>query len=1159
MNIIDLFKKIEGIHHCIDHLDDQKQLLLGLSQSAKALCLSSLSTEKDQLYIIVYNEYQAEQLATELRTLVDKPIYLFTTNDILLAELSTTDPIVIAKKVRALSALANNEECIVIITAGAAMQRLPYVASFKKARLSLEVGMTFEYEELRTNLVNMGYKRSDQVETQGEFSIRGSIIDIYPLNDDPIRLDFFDDEIESIRYFDSATQRSKTSIQHVNIYPATDLIISQSRYKEASQRLQEELMKADSILSKEQKDYGERYLNHWSQGQSDPMDRYFISYFYPKITTIFDYFSDNGLLIIDDLSKLYEEARHLEAELSDILKTKQQEGQIFKEVSILTSLNQHIKEAPQNKIYLSLLHKGLGRLSFDAKTQIHCQSMQQFYGQLASLKAELTTYRRQKSTVIITAETKEGLEKLQQVFADIDESVIVTKANELLPHEVQLTLLPLTKGFILPENHFVVMTEKDILETVKTKRKPSSKTMSNAERIKSYNELNVGDYVVHVNHGIGRYMGMETIEMDGIHQDYMTIVYQNDDQLFIPVTQLDLIQKYIGSGDGTPKLDALNSKKWHKTRQKVEKRVEDMADELIQLYAEREAQKGFAFSKDNEEQEAFEAAFPYAETDDQLRSIEEIKKDMENERPMDRLLVGDVGYGKTEVALRSAFKAVQDHKQVVILVPTTVLAQQHYETMLKRMAGFPVRIALLNRFKTPKEQKEILDQLKDGTIDIIVGTHRILSQDVQFCNLGLMIIDEEQRFGVRHKERLKQLKTSVDALTLTATPIPRTLHMSMLGVRDLSVIETPPQNRYPVQTYVMEQNISAISDGIQRELERSGQVFYLYNRVDTIEKKVSELKQLVPDAKIAYAHGQMNENELEDVLMRFLNHEFDVLVTTTIIETGIDMPNVNTIFVENADKMGLSQLYQLRGRVGRSNRIAYAYFMYEPMKSLSEVSEKRLEALREFTELGAGFKIAMRDLSIRGAGDLLGSQQHGFIDSVGFDLYSQLLQEAVMRKQGKEKEHKEDIVMHLNIDAYIPDFYITSSRLKVELYKRLKEVETEAELEEIEDDMMDRFGEFPDEVSYLIESIRLKLLASSVGVTSIECKNDIIRVTMTEEASQYYKPNDYMTALNKVKLKVRFDVRDVMILNFTMGKQRQTWLFELQTFFSQLGVITHET
>ncbi len=552
---------------------------------------------------------------------------------------------------------------------------------------------------------------------------------------------------------------------------------------------------------------------------------------------------------------------------------------------------------------------------------------------------------------------------------------------------------------------------------------------------------------------------METLEVDGVHQDYMTILYQNDDKLFIPVTQLNLIQKYVASESKAPRINKLGSSEWTKTKRKVSSKIEDIADDLIKLYAARESEKGYAFGPDDGYQKEFENAFPYSETDDQLRSAAEIKRDMEKEKPMDRLLVGDVGYGKTEVALRAAFKAVKESKQVAFLVPTTILAQQHYETMLERFEGFPVNVGLLSRFRTKKQQKETIEQLRTGQIDIVVGTHRILSKDIEFSDLGLLIVDEEQRFGVKHKERLKQLRAQVDVLTLTATPIPRTLHMSMLGVRDLSVIETPPANRYPIQTYVMEKNPGAIREAIHREMGRGGQVFYLYNRVETIEQKVEEIQELVPEARIGYAHGQMTEAQLENTLFDFIEGQYDVLVTTTIIETGVDIPNANTLFVENADYMGLSTLYQLRGRVGRSNRVAYAYFMYEQQKILNEVSEKRLQAIKDFTELGSGFKIAMRDLSIRGAGNLLGAQQHGFIDAVGFDMYSQMLSDAVLRKQGKNNQvEKTAVEIDLGVDAYLPEEYVSDQRQKIEIYKRIRELDSQEMLDELEDDLLDRFG-----------------------------------------------------------------------------------------------------
>jgi transcription-repair coupling factor (superfamily II helicase) len=626
--------------------------------------------------------------------------------------------------------------------------------------------------------------------------------------------------------------------------------------------------------------------------------------------------------------------------------------------------------------------------------------------------------------------------------------------------------------------------------------------MSNAERIKSYSEIKPGDYIVHVHHGIGKYLGVVTLEVNGNFKDYLDIRYRGEDKLFVPADQIDLIQKYVASGEKEPKLHKLGGVEWKKTKSKVSAAVKDIADDLIKLYAKREAEKGHAFAEDDDMQRSFENAFPYDETEDQLRSITEIKHDMEKERPMDRLLCGDVGYGKTEVAIRAAFKAVLDGKQVAFLVPTTILAQQHYETMKERFAGFPVEVALLNRFRTKKQQTETLKGLSTGTVDIIVGTHRLLSKDVVYHDLGLLVVDEEQRFGVTHKEKLKQLKTNVDVLTLTATPIPRTLHMSMLGVRDLSVIETPPANRFPVQTYVMEHNFTLIREAIEREMGRGGQVFYLYNRVEDMTRKVDEIKQLVPDARVGFAHGQMGETALESVILSFLEGEYDVLVTTTIIETGIDIPNVNTLIVHDADRMGLSQLYQLRGRVGRSNRVAYSYFLYQRDKVLTEVAESRLQAIKEFTELGSGFKIAMRDLSIRGAGNLLGAQQHGFIDSVGFDLYSQMLQDAIEEKQtGVVKSEQVDMEISLPVNAYLPDDYIRDGFQKIQMYKRVKAIKSEADYFELIDEMTDRFGDMPLQADLLLRIARMKAWGLLVGVESIKKQQAKIEVQLSQEGT----------------------------------------------------------
>ncbi|MER2063873.1 MAG: transcription-repair coupling factor, partial [Alkalibacterium sp.] len=630
----------------------------------------------------------------------------------------------------------------------------------------------------------------------------------------------------------------------------------------------------------------------------------------------------------------------------------------------------------------------------------------------------------------------------------------------------------------------------------------------------------------------------------------LSVVYSDTSKLFIPVTQLNLLQKYVSSEGKTPKLNKLGGTAWAKTKSRVAAQVEDIADDLIELYAARESRVGYGFSEDDAYQQEFDDAFPYTETEDQLRSISEVKKDMEKKKPMDRLLVGDVGYGKTEVAMRAAFKAVQDGKQVAFLVPTTVLAQQHYETMIERFVDFPIEIGLLSRFRTGKQIKETVYGLKKGQVDIVVGTHRVLSKDIEFQDLGLLIVDEEQRFGVKHKERLKQLKNEVDVLTLTATPIPRTLHMSMLGVRDLSVIETPPANRYPVQTYVMEMNGPVVQESIQRELARGGQVFYLHNRVSTIEQRADELQQLVPEARIAYAHGQMSESQLENVLYQFVQGEFDLLVTTTIIETGVDIPNVNTLIVEDADRMGLSQLYQLRGRVGRSSRIAYAYFMHQPNKVLTEVSEKRLQAIKDFTELGSGFKIAMRDLAIRGAGNLLGQQQHGFIDSVGFDLYSQMLAEAVARKRGDKTQSKTHVEMDLSIDAYLPGTYVEDERQKIELYKRIRQFSSDDDFVELQDELIDRFGDYPQPVADLLSVGQLKMYSETALIETIKRENTTVTVTFSAEGTRKYPLPEVFKALKNIPMKTDMQSEEKLSIAFKLTRRMQDneWLDALILF-----------
>lgn len=1140
-----------------------QQLLTGLAGSGKALTIASLYQENGKRTIVLApNLYQARSLYEELREiLADEHVYLFPVDEITAIEMSYSSPEIMAERVEALSFLASGQSGIVVVPVGGFRKYLPKPATWRQFETKIEQGFEIEMVELQAQLNLMGYSRQKMVAAPGEYSVRGSIIDIYPLTESyPVRLDFFGDEIDTLKRFDAENQRSIEEISQVEITPAVDVLLTQSELTKAAACL--EVAKnsytansQDIELVGRMNSYFTDVITTWEKGVPHPDNQKHLGSYYAEYTTLIDYLNEDDYLFVDDYPRVLESERNLQEDEAQWLTQQLESGTVMPNQTFGLPVPELLKHFPGSKTFFSLFQKGMGNLKFNNIFPIQYRSMQQFFGQIDLLRVELKRWQKKQSTVIIMVSDDEKVKKVQELFADHDLNVVLTKADNLLIGEVQVIIGTLETGFELPDSQLAVITERELLQT-KTKKRARRQNVSNAERLKSYNELKNGDFVVHVNHGIGQYIGMETLQMDGVHQDYMTIVYKNNDKLFIPVTQLDLIQKYVASESKAPKINKLGGAEWVKTRSKVSAKIEDIADDLIKLYADREAEKGYAFSPDDSYQNEFEEAFPYPETEDQLRSINEIKKDMEAIKPMDRLLVGDVGFGKTEVALRSAFKAIQDGKQVAILVPTTILAQQHYETMVDRFAGFPISVGLLSRFRTKGQQEETLDELTKGRVDVVVGTHRVLSEDVKFNDLGLLIVDEEQRFGVKHKERLKQLKSQVDVLTLTATPIPRTLHMSMLGVRDLSVIETPPANRYPVQTYVMEHNQGAIKDAIEREMSRGGQVFYLYNRVDTIDKKVTELQELLPDARIGFAHGQMTEMELEAILLAFIQHEYDVLVTTTIIETGVDIPNVNTLFVENADRMGLSQLYQLRGRVGRSNRVAFAYFMYERDKVLNEISEKRLQAIKDFTELGAGFKIAMRDLSIRGAGNLLGAQQHGFIDSVGFDMYTQMLNEAVSRKQGTDlPESKTTMEIDLGIDAYIPTTYIEDDRQKIEIYKRVRQLESQEMFDELEDDMFDRFGEYPDEVGYLLSVGLLKMNGDYALVEKITKSNDKVFLQLSEQGSRTYAIEQLFKALSATKLKADIrpgDEKMTLILTLPKTMSEAGWLLELTKVLAAL-------
>jgi transcription-repair coupling factor (superfamily II helicase) len=1093
MQLLELIAQNEDLQTLANVLPEGgRHVISGLTGTARTTYLAALHTKTDgPTVLIADNDYHAEQIFEDFVGLLgENSVYLFPTEDTLATEVALTSPDALIARVSALHALRQNEHAIVITSVSGAQRYLPPVDSFDAAAITINFSHEFELGDLQKQFHAMGYQKTAAVEQPGEFAVRGSIVDIFPMDAAyPVRMDFFDTELDSLRTFDVATQRSLDRLDDVRILPATDLIADEHRRTTFTTSL--ELMLTDQRDALE--GAAKRHLTEGVQPlldmladyQMPGMVRAYLDVLYPEGVSILDYVPENGVVIFDDYPRALENAAQFEVENNEWVSEQMASGLMLQPNDTGFKLAELARDVKQASILTTTLQRGIGNLRQTTLTNVTVRPAQQFFGQMPLLKNDVSRWQKQGYTILFLANTAEHVEKTENTLNDFGVPTNAVRPDGLVTERTQVTELALSAGFEWPAQKLMIVTERELFQQVK-KKAPRRQTVSNAERIKSYNELNVGDYVVHTNHGIGIYEGMETIERNGVKQDYITIGFQKDAKIFIPVTQLDLVQKYVGAAEKAPKINKLGGAEWQKTKAKVAKKVEDIADDLLALYAERELRQGYAFSPDGDAQQRFEAAFPYAETPDQSRSTEEIKRDMEKKRPMDRLLIGDVGFGKTEVAMRASFKAVNDHKQVAILVPTTILAQQHYESFVSRFEGTDAKIGVLSRFQSTKQRRETLEDLALGELDVVIGTHRLLSKDVTFDNLGLLIVDEEQRFGVKHKERLKELEANVDVLTLTATPIPRTLNMSMVGVRDLSVIETPPANRYPIQTYVIEQNGQTIASGIERELARGGQVFYLHNRVDDIEKTVDYIQTLAPDARVTYVHGQMTETQLEGVLVDFINGEYDVLVTTTIIETGVDIPNANTLFVENADHMGLSQLYQLRGRVGRSNNLAYAYFMYPGTRSLSEESEKRLEAIRDFTELGSGFKIAMRDLSIRGAGDLLGQSQHGFINTVGYDLYMQMLNEAVEAKRGKKQVQKSDAELDLQCQAYLPQEYVSDGPQKIEIYQRIRKATQAAEFAEITDDLFDRFGELPETVEALIAVGQLKANADYAMITQIK-------------------------------------------------------------------------
>lgn len=1110
----------------------REQLISGLSGSSRQILMAALHQDQQRpLLVVTHNMFSAQKIADDLQeALSPDQVLLYPANELVAAESAVSSPETLAQRIDVLVRCARGFRGIVVAPFSGVRRLLPAPEVMADARITLQDGGTLELDAFLNRMIEMGYERVERVESRGEMSVRGGIIDFYPMTSAmAYRVELFDEDIDSIRTFDPADQRSIDKVREVVITPCKEIIADSERLnrtaetvtrmleaqlermtdRQAKLRLREEIHREVEML-RERIYFPEIYK--------------YISLLYPEKTHLYDYMPKDTILVLDEPARLLETAKQLERDEAEWNLHLLQHGKSLPDLPLSLDTEELIYQHTYQCLLISIFLRQVPRMQPQNIVNFITRGMQDFHGQMNVLKSEMDRWKKSGVQVMMLAGDAERMERMRRVLNDYG-------IDEPLMFEGHLQ-----NGFEMPSVHAAVITESEMFSSKQRKTRKTTKSMDNAERIKSYTELKVGDYVVHQNHGIGKYMGIGTLEINGIHKDYMHIMYAGGDKLSVPIEQIDLIQKYVGSEDKEPKIYKLGGNEWTRVKNKVRSSVQDIADDLIKLYAERQSAPGYGFDKDTPEQQEFEDMFPYDETPDQLRAIAEIKKDMEQNRPMDRLLCGDVGYGKTEVAVRAAFKAAIEGKQVAVLVPTTILAQQHYETFRERFANYPINIQVLSRFRSRKEQNETIKKVKQGAVDILIGTHRLLSQDIVFKDLGLLIVDEEQRFGVTHKEKLKKLKTNVDVLTLTATPIPRTLHMSMLGVRDLSVIETPPENRFPVQTYVVEHSQTLVREAIERELARGGQVYYLYNRVQGIHEMAAQISMLVPEARVGVGHGQMSETELEKTILDFLDGEYDVLVSTSIIETGVDIPNVNTLIVHDADKMGLSQLYQLRGRVGRSNRIAYAYFTYQRDKVLTEVAEKRLQSIKEFTELGSGFKIAMRDLSIRGAGNLLGAEQHGFIASVGFDLYSQMLAEEIQKRKvsmlGETAAPTKDwnTSIDLGIDAYLPSDYIYDSIQKIEIYKKVASVTTIDESAELEDELLDRFGELPQAVNNLLAVSRLKVYGRTYGIDSITQRGDDVLLQFYEGQDKAVNTAALAQIGNLFERRVQFEQGPAMVI-----------------------------
>ena len=1110
--LIEPFKSLVEIESLKEALKKQGKIYDITGCADKAHLVYCVGEEASCKLVVTTDELKAKEMYESLRFFESDCVY-FPAKDLLFYQSDIRGNALTRQRMQAIETIIAGGDCTIVASIDALMNKLPAKSVFEEGILLISATDSVDLKDLTSRLVSMGYENTGTVEHPGEYGVRGGIIDIYPLTlEHPVRIELWGDEVDSIRSFDAVTQKSIENLDEVLIFPAVELILSQEQVHAGLEKMRQECdeiyerfraeMKTEEAFHL--KSYVDRVIEEtegW--GLSQELETH-LTYFYDETHSLVDFLPKNAYIFVDEVQKVIAKGEITAKEFGDSMTHRMEAGYVLPgQMNMLVPVEEVLgKIGMHPAVLMSGLDARNDKLKAVEHFAISVQGVNAYNGSFELLTKDLLSYRKRKYKVLLVTSSVTKGKRLADDLCDEGLNAIYTEDEDrtVYPGEVVIIQGSLNRGYEYPDAAFVLLAEGDIFGHVHKKKKKIKKY--EGESISSFSDLHVGDYVVHENYGLGVYMGMEQMELDHVIRDYIKIEYAKGSALYVLTSQLDCIQKYGGPDGKKPKLNSLGAgtNEWNRTKSKVQSAVGVIAKELVDLYALRQNTNGFVYGPDTTWQREFEESFPYEETDGQLAAVEAIKADMMSTKIMDRLICGDVGFGKTEVAMRAAFKAVQEGKQVAYLVPTTILAQQHYNNFIQRMGQYPVNIGLMCRFRTPAEQRQTIAGLKNGSIDIVIGTHRILSSDVGFKDLGLLIIDEEQRFGVNHKETIKQMKKTVDVLSLSATPIPRTLHMSLVGIRDMSVLDEAPMERTPIQTFVFEYNEEMIREAIVREMARGGQVYYVFNVVRTIADVAAKIEQLVPEANVGYIHGQMTEAKVEDIMMQFINRDIDVLVATTIIEIGLDISNVNTIIIHDSDNMGLSQLYQLRGRVGRSNRTAYAFLMYRRDKMLKEVAEKRLAAIKEFTDLGSGFKIAMRDLEIRGAGNMLGKEQHGHMTAVGYDLYCKMLNEAVKKEKGEITEDTFSTLVDVNIEAFLPDAYVSDEEQRIDIYKRIALIDSEDARDDMLDELVDRFGEPKKCVQNLLWVAMLRVKAHDAYIKAIEQKGDIIRITMYEKA-----------------------------------------------------------